>query len=676
MMNDMWGVNETVVAVGRDGIILRWDGAEWQHMGSEFTEPFVDVWGASLDDLYAMGNYEIRHWDGSSWTTIISGVALGDLWGSGPDDLYVVGTNGLAKRWDGSQWHDIHAPTSAELYACWGVGPDDFYAAGTDATVIHWDGSVWSHVDKPTGWHPYYVGLVWAASADDMVLAADRETYHKHNGTWTKVAVSHAPTQVRGSSANDIYLVGQGGFIMHWDGTTWAEIDSGTDAHLTAVWPDPAGFAYITGQGSILLRVENGAAVIVSESATAEKLTHVWSTGPDDIAAVSPVSDNAARIYHWDGLAWTMSVLEAGPVNALWGAGPNALFAICGDDAVFVWDGETWSDAACPANRKLRCLWGFSRMDLYAVACNEPRLSLPELHHWNGSTWSTIEIPTLGFPDVVFQSMWGAGPKDLWLAGTDRVQRWDGTTWSFAGRMTPVNKRFISGDGAGSVFLLDRMAGAYNGPATVLQWAEGDWQVINSTTYGVAFRGLVPLGLDNLVVGGGFRTLIHWDGSVWQSWNHQIPQDIVNLCPSGSRSMIAITEGNLYCWDGTIDPRPTLALSLSSARVQPGEAFWVRATLDNPTAYVLPQTRTYFALEVGGVYYFWPSWKQWHSGETPDAQLVSYSPGQTESYPVPSFIWPSTAESMSGLHFYSVALNYIQTAFVTNLAETDWGYGP
>lgn len=41
---------------------------------------------------------------------------------------------------------------------------------------------------------------------------------------------------VWGFSANDVYAVGEGGIILHYDGSNWTEMTSNTTATLQAIW--------------------------------------------------------------------------------------------------------------------------------------------------------------------------------------------------------------------------------------------------------------------------------------------------------------------------------------------------------------------------------------------------------------------------------------------------------
>lgn len=41
---------------------------------------------------------------------------------------------------------------------------------------------------------------------------------------------------IHGSSANDIWAVGEFGAAVRWDGATWRAVDTGTSGDLVAVW--------------------------------------------------------------------------------------------------------------------------------------------------------------------------------------------------------------------------------------------------------------------------------------------------------------------------------------------------------------------------------------------------------------------------------------------------------
>ncbi len=81
-------------AVGDNGAVLQWDGANWIAGVSNTTEDLYSVHCESASDCWAVGsNGETIHWDGSSWSQVSSGTS-GNLFGiscNATNSCYSVG---------------------------------------------------------------------------------------------------------------------------------------------------------------------------------------------------------------------------------------------------------------------------------------------------------------------------------------------------------------------------------------------------------------------------------------------------------------------------------------------------------------------------------------------------------------------------------------------------------
>ena len=56
-----------------------------------------------------------------------------------------------------------------------------------------------------------------------------------------------------GSSASDVFAVGQNGTILHYDGSSWSSMSSGTSNELLGVWGSSASDAFAVGSWSTIL---------------------------------------------------------------------------------------------------------------------------------------------------------------------------------------------------------------------------------------------------------------------------------------------------------------------------------------------------------------------------------------------------------------------------------------
>ena len=130
-----------------------------------------------------------------------------------------------------------------------------------------------------------------------------------------------------GSAADDVWAAGGGGTILHWNGSVWSAVPSGTTELLFAVWGSASDDVWIVGTGGSILHW-NGASWSPVPSGTTGALGSIWGSGPGDVWAVG----FEGTILHWDGAAWSP---VASPTSynlyRVWGVG----FDRCLGDARF-----------------------------------------------------------------------------------------------------------------------------------------------------------------------------------------------------------------------------------------------------------------------------------------------------------------------------------------------------
>jgi hypothetical protein len=59
---------------------------------------------------------------------------------------------------------------------------------------------------------------------------------------------------VWGERRDSVFAVGQGGTVIHWNGSSWRGLDAGTDEDLWAVWGSGAGDVRVFGRNGVILR--------------------------------------------------------------------------------------------------------------------------------------------------------------------------------------------------------------------------------------------------------------------------------------------------------------------------------------------------------------------------------------------------------------------------------------
>jgi photosystem II stability/assembly factor-like uncharacterized protein len=151
--------------------------------------------------------------------------ALESVYFVNPHDGWAVGWGGHILHWNGAFWESIPSPVGYDLFSVYTVNSNDGWIVGAGGTILHWNGVSWSIVPSPTGVILRSVFMVssdegWAVAAEDR----PRQTQIlRWNGSAWSVMLSPSTntlTSVFMVNSNDGWIVGEGGDILHWDGTS------------------------------------------------------------------------------------------------------------------------------------------------------------------------------------------------------------------------------------------------------------------------------------------------------------------------------------------------------------------------------------------------------------------------------------------------------------------------
>jgi hypothetical protein len=319
--------------------------------------PTAGVWAVGTT---ALGNAVSMHWNGRSWTEVLTpagdrpdsaGGAFEATAAVSARDIWAVGVSageGLAERWNGTAWSRVPSPQPAGtggsvfLYGVSAVSATDVWAVGVASggkpVIVHWNGAAWTQVPGPaptgSGTELYGVAAVsadsaWAVGQTITTAstggAAQSPLIEHWNGTaWMLVPSPAIPgggtlAAVSASSPRNAWAVGASGgtgLIEHWDGRAWTLVPS----------PD------LGGAGGL-----HGVTIVSADSA--------WAVG----GAVCPRQGPLTVVEHWDGRAWTLVLSPAyGTLTGVAAASPSSAWAVGswsgGSTAIIEhWDGIAWT---------------------------------------------------------------------------------------------------------------------------------------------------------------------------------------------------------------------------------------------------------------------------------------------------------------------------------------------
>lgn len=419
----VWGFSgRDVFAVGNLGTILHYDGSVWVRMTSDMTdETLYDVWGSSPTDIFVVGDDGIvLQGDGSSWSPVArAGWSLHAVWGSSSSDILAVGQRGTVMRYDGTKWHETWGST--DFYGIWGTSLENIYVVGggddfnsaAGASIRHYDGSVWRDDAMALARFDWTViGGVSGSSTTDVYFVGGNEgsrSFSRYDG-WN---LSRSTTVLNDDGFwKDVWVAFEEAvFLVDNDevgyidaSTSKAWLLSQGDA-LCAVFAASATDAFVVGYGGAIHRYD-GSTWTQMQSPTSIGLFDLWGTSSSDVFAVGELG----TICHYDGSAWSvMPTSTSHHLRGVWGDSSHNVFAVGDSGTLLHYDGSAWNLETASTQSTLCDVWGSSASDVLAVG---PDITL----RYDGIRWKVLSNLVGG------TNTWGTSSSDMYIA--DRYRIW------------------------------------------------------------------------------------------------------------------------------------------------------------------------------------------------------------------------------------------------------------
>ena len=332
-------------------------------------------------------------------------------------------------------------PATSTLYQFHNVVPMGYPGTGF---VLYWDGAKWRNVLTPPG-----IGTL---------------------------------TSVFGSSPNDVWAVGLGPTVIHWDGISWVSVSAAVNAlgvsDLFSVFMLPSGTdGWAVGDGK-----RNRQHPLVRHLAD-------WGMVPRTESKPAPPGYAVLRAVSLSSSTFGWIVGTAGQI--------------------FRWDGLGWNLETTPVSVELLSVFAISGSDAWAVGVADTII------RWNGASWTgPMVAPTSG---VDYHSIKMVSPTDGWIAGTidptsleGTLLRWNGVAWTITRSFVTVNLNGLFLFPGGTV------GTAVGDAETIIHWDGMQWNAKTSpTSFDLNDVFLIATN-DGWAVGEG-GNIYRWNG---QSWHH------------------------------------------------------------------------------------------------------------------------------------------------------------
>ncbi len=234
--------------------MAKWDGTAWilnrvsvEFRGDTIIPPLEGISAFSARKIWLVGSLPIFG-DGNNWqmfdlrTTVDPNLSLSRAWGQSSDEMYFVGSNGSIAHFNGTTWTKIESGATADLHDIWG-SPDGSevwcsgYSSNYDrANLLRVRNGIATTLWERTGITAsppfgYYVNSLWGMA--DLYIAADhvyRARQWNLDQLDTMIPLPTFYYRLRGSAANNQFLVGDYSEIWHYNGANWKEIIKGSSS--------------------------------------------------------------------------------------------------------------------------------------------------------------------------------------------------------------------------------------------------------------------------------------------------------------------------------------------------------------------------------------------------------------------------------------------------------------
>ncbi len=526
-LEDVWGSGPDDVYAAGWGALLHYDGNDWSVLRDDGA--YFDIWGSSANDVFVVGNDGVLHYDGVQWSSMPSTRrGLEGVWGFGPDDVFVAGLDGSLMHYDGATWTEIYddPSSSTSFFAIWGSHANNLYIAGSKddkGQIWRWDGASLIPVYTGARWRYYW--SVWGTGPDDVFVGGDRGAVVHYDGhAWSQKKMGTADfDDLWGFAGDDVFAATDDG-VFHYDGQQWSLIHE-TTLNMSGIWGPTTNELFVVGNSGMILHYKGGSWRDMTYRVTENSLDDVWGAAGNDIFAVG----SRGVILHYDGSAWRPMVSHTKKnISAVWGNSGQDVFAVTWapygqESSILHYDGNDWQVVDSGVKRTLTGVWGSAPNNVFAVGDRGVIL------HYDGQTWSQMHS---GVTDDL-TAVWGSGPNNIYVAIDDGdLLHYDGQAWTRVHLQGAKHLHAIWGSGPDNIYLAGRPMFHFDGVT---------WQRVEELTtwrnytywdvWGTSSTDVYTVNTDERFAhfdGEQWRwipTPLDYSTSLWHLWN-SAPDDL------------------------------------------------------------------------------------------------------------------------------------------------------
>ncbi len=220
--------------------LIHWDGESWKPQkvtvnfrGFLITPALYGIFAFSANEIWLAGGLAVFG-DGKNWTPhdvrLITGfdtLFLQKCWGVNPAEMYFVGMTGAMATFRNGVWQKIESGTRDYINDIWGIvneNNETIAYAPVSSFFTPGDRKILRIKNNQVDSIPWSINrLLYSAwtNSEGYLYVCGSGAYENKTGNWKEISLpSIRMNRIRGNDANDIFIAGDFGMVIHFNGVS------------------------------------------------------------------------------------------------------------------------------------------------------------------------------------------------------------------------------------------------------------------------------------------------------------------------------------------------------------------------------------------------------------------------------------------------------------------------
>lgn len=176
-------------------------------------------------------------------------------------EVYVGSSTGIRYRYDGTNFTRLNSTNfNYPVQAIWMRGTGDGWAVGDLGQTVRVTLNNASTVANSSASNNNLFGVSGLPAPSQSVWVVGSGGYvGRYDGTTWQRIMAPTTVSINGVAAfaeNDVWFAGDSGTLLHWNGTAITAVPSGTTADLHKIWGSPTTGLWLAGGNGVLMRYQ------------------------------------------------------------------------------------------------------------------------------------------------------------------------------------------------------------------------------------------------------------------------------------------------------------------------------------------------------------------------------------------------------------------------------------